>query len=650
MDAIAETEGAKAADAPRVFVSYARSDQARVQPLVAALSGRGYRVWWDRQISAGAAFTREIEASLRAADAVVVVWSAAAVASDWVLDEASLGRSLGRLVPVTLDSTSPPLGFGQYQTIDFSGWNGRADSQEMPALAAAVARVTGTSAPDPPPPSALSRPSRRLLALGAGAVAVAAAGFGAWRFFPRAQGSPAAAARTIAVLPFANLSGDASQDYFSEGLSEELINALARLGPLQVVGRTSSFQFKGQRGDSAAIGAKLGVANLLDGSVRRDGDTVRVSVELVTASSGFARWSQTYERRLTDVFTVETSIAEAVAQALEVRLLGDEVAALSRGGTTNAGAFDAYLKGRRQLDLGGAQADYRAALAEFDSAIAADPDYAAAHAARSQTLVTLGDEYAPAKDLKADYGDALASARRAVTLAPGLADAQAALAEALIAATRDYAGARQAWTLALAAGGGDARILARYGVFTCQIGDFGPGLAAAARAPALDPLNPRVFKSLGYCLLDARRYADAIAAMRRALALSPAANGAHAAIGEALLLLGRPAEALGEYAEEPVAWIRLSGEAMARHKLGDAAGAQQALQALAAVRDAETLYQQAQVLAQWGDAARAIQLLEAAERAGDTGLGLIKTDPLMDPVRRAPDVQALIARLGLAAV
>jgi len=621
MDASVDTQPKPAV---RVFVSYARADQPRVEAIVTALTRRGYEVWWDRSIGAGASFTREIEASLRAADAVVVAWSGAAVASDWVLDEAALARDLGRLAPIRLDATPLPLGFGQYQAIDFTGWTGRADGTAIPALAAALDRIAGAGRPRPEhvvPPAAGWR-RRAMLAAGIAApLAVAGAwlahglGVGGAKTVAGAAGG-AIGARSIAVLPFANLSGDPAQDYFSDGLSEELIDALARLGSLQVVARTSSFQFKGQRPDSALIGAKLGVAYLLDGSVRREGDTVRVSSELVTASTGFTRWSQTFERKLTDVFAVQDGISRDVAQALELRLVGPDAAALSRGGTESAEAYDAYLKGRSLIDAGGAEAVYRRALAQFDLAIVSDPSYAAAHAARAQTLVTLGDEYVAPAGLKAVYAAALDAAQRAAELA-------------------------------LAAGGGSPGILVDYGLFNCQLGDFGPGLAAASRAPPLDPLNPRVFKSLGYCLLDARRYDEAIVAVRRALALSPDSNGAHGAIGEALLLQGRPAEALREYDQEPIRWLALAGRAIAARRLGDVAGAEAARQSLAALPDAVTLYQQAQIQAQWGERARAVELLEAAQRAGDSGLTLLKTDPLLDPVRGEPRVAKLIASLGL---
>jgi len=638
-------QGGPSASGRRVFLSYASADRARVEAIVEAVSARGHAVWWDRQIEGGSAYARVIEAALKDCDVVVVAWSRASVESDWVRDEAAFGRDHTRLVPLQLDDAEPPLGFRQYQTVRFAGWDGQAGSAEITRLISAIEK-----AEDAPPTPATDRraeprhvPRRALLAAGLLAVPVAAGG--AWWLMRRAAPAPA---HSIAVLPLANLSGDPAQEYFSDGLSEELINALARLKPLEVVARTSAFKFKGSKAGSREIGAKLGVAHILDGSVRRAGALVRISTQLVDARTGFERWSQTFDRDLQDILAVQSEIAQAVAEALKVRLLGADIAAFSLGGASNAASYDEYLRGRRLFDAGGSEAGYRSALARFDAAIAGDPGFAAAHAARARALLTLANQYTPPEALRATFDAALASARRAVALAPGLAEAQATLGGVLASAHQDFAGAKQAYARAMATGSGSADILTRYGQFSCEIGDFAAGVPAVRRAAVLDPLNPRVFRSLGYALMGARRYVEAITAMRRALALNPAAEGAHAAIGDALLLLGDPAAAAREYAQEPLAWLRLTGQAIARRRLGDRAGAEAALQALTDESNGVTLYQQAQVHAQWGEADRAIAALEAARKAGDSGLVLLISDPLMDPIRRHPGFVRLINQLGVA--
>ncbi len=300
--------------------------------LVEALEAEGLDLWWDVQIEGGADWRHRIQERLEAAGCVIVVWSAlsAGLEGRFVQDEASRASRRGVLLPVMIDRVEPPLGFGQHQTLPLLDWRGDRNDPQFRELLEAVRAILAGKAP--PPRSATgarsrSLSSRRALLIGGG-VAVAAIGGGVLLRKPlcaasglcvRSAGAPA---RSLAVLPFANLSGDPSQGYFADGLSEELLDHLARLGELQITGRTSSFKFKGTHEDASAIAEKLGVAYVLDGSVRRSGDAVRVSAQLVEGKSGFERWSETYDRQLKDVLAVQSDIADQVAKALEVKLLG----------------------------------------------------------------------------------------------------------------------------------------------------------------------------------------------------------------------------------------------------------------------------------------------------------------------------------------
>ena len=398
------------------------------------------------------------------------------------------------------------------------------------------------------------------LAMGTGLLTVGTIAQATARSGPGGHNKGAEAA--VAALRQVDASGDPAQDYFSDGLSEELINTLTRLKPLHVVGRASSFHFKGSHDDGATIGLKLGVAYLLDGSVRRSGELVRVSAELADAKTGYERWNATYDRDLKDIFAVQSGIAQAVADALKVQLFGGDIAALSLNGTTSPEAYDSYLRGRHLLELGGGETDYRQALARFDAAIAADPRYASAYAARATTLVYLANQFVAPDRLRATYDAALASARQSVELAPGLAATQTTLAATLVYANHDFAGAKLAFAQAKAEGGGDPAVLLGYGLFACELGDCEAGAAALRRATTLDPLNPGAFKTLGSVLIGARRYPDAIAALRKAVALSPRASIVHGWIGDALLLQGDLAGARSEYALEPLAWARRTGQAI----------------------------------------------------------------------------------------
>lgn len=645
-----------------IFVSYKSEDRERVRPLVDALAAEGMTVWWDVQIEGGAAWRATIATRLDAAACVIVAWSTASVGPDghFVQDEASRAMRRGVYLPVGLDHVAPPLGFGQRQMIPLAGWHGnRRDPAFVDLLSAAramvdIAPVTAIAAHPPAPPAAprVHRVWWHLPVVGAGLAAVVAGGLvvampgAVCRTLGVACGHAVAPPNSIAVMPFANLSADPDQAFFADGLSEELLGTLAGIESLHVAARTSSFKFKDSKDGSSVIGAKLGVAYILDGSVRRSGDTVRVNAQLVDAASGFERWSQTYDRGVKDVFGVQRGIAEAVAAALRVTLLGRDVAVLNRVGTVSTLANDAYLRGRAALADGSGEADNRRALAMFDAAIAADPRFAEAHAARARVLLTIASQFlVDVAAQRAANDAAFASARRAVALAPDLAESQASLAGVLLFGRRDLAGARIAYAAAMRTGGGKADILVRYGLFASRDGALGPGIAAIQRATVLDPLNHRAFRALGLSLTVAHRYPDAIVAFRRALALSAGAPVIHAAIGDALLLQGKVGEAAAEYALEPDSSQRLRGVAIVRARTGDLAGSDAALAALVAADGDTGAYQQAQVRAQRGQPDLALAALDRAFAADDPGVLMMPSDPLMDSLRALPGIATRLARL-----
>jgi TolB-like protein/Tfp pilus assembly protein PilF len=634
----------------RVFISYARVDRPRLEPLGDALTAHGYAVWWDVNIPGGATFAREIETALREADAVVVAWSRDSVSSDWVRDEAALGRDLHRLAPIVLDDSLPPLGFGQYQVVDFSKWDGKPDAREVGRLihaidrlcdqAGSVAAMTETSSPR----TRRARPSRRAILI-AVAVAVPVAVGGAWLAWRGVGSAPEAPPHSIAVLPFANLSGDPSQVYFSDGLAEELRGALARVGSLQVAARASSNAFRNAHQDISAIARKLGVAFVLDGSVQRSGDVVRVSVQLTDAATRFERWSQTYDRPMRDVFAIQSEIANLVADALEVKVLGPSTHGASLGGTTNPAAFDHFLRGRHIYDLSGDEATFRQALAEFDAAVAADPAYAAAQAARARALIAIGNQFAAGQAMRALYTKGLRAAEKAVLLAPDLAASQSSLGFARFTGALDVRGATAPYERSWSLGQGDADILSGFGAFATSAGKFDQAMTALTHATVLDPLNPRVDITLGACLYGARRYDEAILKTRAALALNPTAGFAHYAIGNCLVLQGKAAEARAEYLAEPLEVNRLAGVAIAAKALGDEASSQAALAKLTALGD-NALYQRAEVQSRFGKLDAALDTLEQAYAAGDSGLTYLRNDPMLDSLRQQPRFTRLLDRIG----
>lgn len=626
-----------------IFLSYARADRVRAERLAAALQAAGLTVWWDGLIEGGVSFADAIRRALDSADVVIVLWSRASIGSDWVRDEAAQGRDRRRLVPLSLDGTEPPLGFGQYHAVDMRRWRGRAEAPEIAAILRAVAAASGTAATVSGNESAaLTR--RHALRLGAGAAAVAVGGGALIAWHRGWLAGSASADDGIVVLPFRNLSGDPAQAYLSEGVTEEVRSALARNDSLRVLGGTSSNAARASDDDARAIARRLGVAYLLEGSVQRSADIVRISTELIDGTSGFSLWSEAIDRALTDIFAVQSEIAALVAGALSVEIATRDPAP---GGTTSVPAYEAYLHGRELFNATRDEASDRAALAYFVQAVAADPGFALAHAGRARSLAAIAAEHARADELRTLYDAAIAAARRAIRIAPDLAEAHLALGYALFTGRIDVEGARPAYDRAYALGHGDADILLLFALFCVRAGRGPQARAAVQRALALDPINPRAYRAAGSIDYAMRRHAAAIAPLRRALALNPAISNAHGLIGNCLYHMSRAREARDAYAVEPHALFRLSGLAIADHRLGDRAAALASMRRLIADLGDSALYQQAQVLAQWGDHSAAIDALRRARAVGDSGLIYLTTDAMLDPLRRREDFRALLRALRL---
>jgi TolB-like protein len=633
-----------------VFLSYSRADQAQAAALAAGLQGAGLEVWWDSMIEGGAAFARSIETALESSRAVIVLWSAHSVASDWVLDEAARGRDLRKLVPVSLDGTLAPLGFRQYQTIDLANQGGRADAATLQRIVRAVETVgnrepgTPRAAPTPTPDR-----SRRRLLLGATAATVAAAtGFAGWRagWFGGAEVAPG---NSVAVLPFTNISGDPQQAYFSDGLSEEVRATLARNARLQVMAQASASQFREREEDAVDIAQALGVAFLLDGTVRRAGDTVRITADLLDGETGFSRWSQPFERRIDDVFAVQREIAEAVADALAARVGGGEADDLgASGGTRSVAAYDAYLRGRALYDLSADEASERAALAQFDAAIAIDPDYAAAHAGRARSLTAIANQYGEVGKTAAMYDLAIAAAERAIALAPRFADAHSTLGFTLFQGRLDARAARGPFDRSSQLGAGEATVQARFAQFAARSGRDPEAVVAMQRAVTRDPLNPLIHRAAGSVEYAARRFEAAIAPLRKGLAMNPRMTRAHGAIGDALLNLGQLDAARAAYSAEPVDDFRLTGLAITAQRAGDSAAARSTLDELVGTLGDRVLYQQAQVQAQLGATDAAMTCLARARSSGDAGLIYARNDPFLDPLRGDARMVALLDGIGFA--
>jgi len=523
--------------------------------------------------------------------------------------------------------------------------------------------VPATSAASGPVPlkthAPASRWTKRALPIAVGVLIVGATGYiGIDKLWisKRVASAPTVAAsaastafapppHSIAVLPFVNMSGDKEQEYFSDGLSEELLNSLARINELQVAARTSSFYFKGEHVDLSTVAHRLNVASVLEGSVRRSGQTIRITAQLNNAVTGFHLWSQTYDRDLKDVLQLQTEIANEVANALRVTLLGGEAAKIEVGGTRNPAAFDTYLRASKIYSSYHSAKDIQAAVAAYSDAIRLDPDYALAYAARSLALAKFAEWATTNASVRVSLDNAQADARKAIALAPNLADGHLALAT-VYSHLLDFGPADLEYGRALALNPGNARIMGERGEFAVLMGRRDLGLTLLRRATELDPLNISAHGSLGVSLLLLGRYTEAIRAFRDAQTLVSDRPRLTGLIGIAYYELGdlQAARSSCESGTEDDANI-LVCLAITYHRLGRETDAEAALSRLRARAGDSGAADYSTVYAQWGDTDRALAWLETAMRLRDPALQMVKISPAFDPLRKEPRFQAIVREL-----
>jgi serine/threonine-protein kinase len=451
--------------------------------------------------------------------------------------------------------------------------------------------------------------------------------------------------KSIAVLPLLNESGDPKDEYFSDGLSEELIAALAQIKDLKVIGRSSSFRFKDRKEETKTIGEKLGVATLLEGTVRKQGERVRIVAELINAADGIELWTQTFDRELKDIFAVQEEIAAAVASSLKVTLLGSNERLSPKPATKNTEAHNAYLLGhyyfqRRNLD------DYRKAVSYFDEAIRLDPDYAVAYAERSEAWSFIGDLSGQGKTA---WPKAREDAEKAVTIAPTLAEAHAALGWVRFFAEWKFAEGLSELKRAkeLSPANPTANdLLARVIVY---LGRIDEAERQARQAVELDPLSIPPQNNLARVLFVAGKLDEADAIARKAAELQPAAASSHRWQVLVAVQRGDGAAALREARLEPDPGYRRFELALAQHVRGDRQAADAALADLIANGRDQLAYQIAEVYAVRGDTDKAFEWLQKSFDHHDTGTLSLLIDPLLRDLRTDPRYKNLLAKLALPA-
>ena len=566
-----------------IFLSYARSTAPQVQQIAEALRALGYEVWRDDELPAHRAYAEVIEERLAAAAAVVVVWSAEAARSEWVQSEADRARKDRKLVQLTLDAAPLPMPFDRIECADLTGWAGEADRPGWRKVLASVADLASGPAPAPAAPD------------------------------PK----PAPRGLSICVLPFANMSGDAEQEYFSDGVSEDIITDLSKVSALSVVSRNSAFQFKGQHVDVRQVARQLGVTHVLEGSVRKAGSRVRITAQLIEAASDSHLWAERYDRELTDIFALQDEISQAIVAALRLKLLPAEKTAIERRATSDPDAYNLFLMARRLWVSGNNDVQGLEAVARLcRRAIEIDPSYAYAWALLAQSQMMMHFRHG----LAGDQG--LESAEQALSLNPDLAEAHA--------------------------------VKATYLIRHAQHDDANAEIELALR---LDPESYEVNSSAAYLAFRQQRIEDAIRYYETAAALMETSFSApsmlvtcYAALGDAAGK-ARAARMTFERAEKARAQDQSNGQALgasalALAALGDARARDFMSRALLIDPDNRPMrYNLAcATIADLDDPDGAIALLGPyLATATPTELGHLAVDPDMDRLRDDPRLKAMVA-------
>ena len=650
------------------FLSYASADCAIADSVCAHLEAAGLHCWIaPRDVPAGAQYADAIVRAINAADALVLILSVQSVNSGHGGKEIERASSKAKpVIALRLDDT--PLTPALEYFLSESQW-----IDARPGMPGALAKLTeglrrlaaGDAAPNTlraarttsPPRTADPRQTQRTLLITAvSVIALLGAWFVAekywWSRGPHTPGiaagtSAAVASRSIAVLPFTDLSQKKDQEYFSDGLSEELIDLLGKVPGLRVPARTSSFYFKGKQTTLAEIGRALNVTHVLEGSVRKSGDAIRVTTELVAVADDARVWSQTYDRRLDDVFKLQDDIAGSVVDALKVTVLGEP--ARRAAPTTNTEAYLVYLQAK-QIAAGASPGDTDRAIALLAKAVMMDPDFAEAWA-------TLGNAYigAFAGNGRSNYAqarrDAMSALDHALALQPDLAHAHTALARLYYMLDWDAAKARAEIARAAAAEPANNGVLWLRGYIANSEGRFDEAIELHRRSRDADPLAVDSYRQLGNAYYRARRLDEAVAILSDANLRFPNAGTVHYRLGLALLAQGHAQAALREFELEPNPDFHKLGTPLALDALGRRAESDRILaQALADAHCTDgAAYQIALVYAARHDDGHALDWLERAWRQRDAGMHWMQFDPLLASLRTHPRFTALLTAMRPAA-
>ncbi len=684
-----------------VFLSYASQDAVAARSICESLRAAGIEVWFDlSELRGGDAWDQRIRQQIRDCALFVPIISANTASRpegyfrlEWDLaDQRShrVARNRTFIVPVCIDNTPDsggdvPESFLKVQWTRLPHGATPADfSSHIASLLGGLANTPAAATPATPaggmphattprtampmPRAAAPRKSAGWLAvvIAAAVLVLAAIGWQAWRMraqqgasgaagansaVPTGAGSgtgvavaTAAADKSIAVLPFVDMSEKHDQEYFSDGLSEELIDHLAHNPALKVIARTSSFAFKGKNEDMRTIAAALGVAHLLEGSVRKAGTAMRITAQLIRASDGAHLWSQTYDRKLTDVFRVQDEIANTVAGELNATLQSGAAAAAQPARPVNADAHNLYLQGR--FFAGRATvADVHTAMDYYQQALKREPDYAAAWAALASAYAW--DAQFGNSAVAETSARASAAAREALKFDPRMPEGHNVLALLASSYDFDWPVARSELQLALSADPHNPATLEFSAMLAFVFGERDRAIELLQEALTVDPLRASARMVLGSIYTNVGRYDDALPMLRAAERINPQQVKVHYLLGLATLAQGHPELAGPLFEAEPAQWYRLTGRAILADAQGRRADADAALAELRS-RYADTAAAQiAEVYGHRHDVAAAVTWLERAYRERDTGARWINVNALYAPLRGDPRFRALVRKMKL---
>jgi TolB-like protein len=656
---------------PSVFISYASLDSASAETACEALEKAGVTCWIaPRDVTPGAFYGDEIVHAIDAAKAIVLILSQNAATSPHVLREVERAASKRHAV-ISLRIDKAPLPAGLEYFLNTSQWLDASSGGTVRALPKLVSAVqvaiqaptvmpTGVPTAHAPAPAVSARSRKRMALVVASVVSLALVGFAADRLWlsshrPAATpattpvasapvpvtAAPAIPEKSVAVLPFVDMSEKKDQEYFSDGLSEELIDMLTKIPDLRVPARTSSFYFKGKSEDIPTIARRLMVAHVLEGSVRKYGNHLRVTAQLVRADNGYHLWSETYDRNLADIFKMQDDIAGSVVKALKLKLAPGQQGTSSRR-TSNPDAYNQYLLGRQFFERFNDDG-IRRAIGAYQKAIQLDPNYAAAYAELAISEYFVADQTGDT----AKKQQALVTADKAVALAPDEADGYAVRGFVRFEFAWDWTGAQSDFAKALALNPGDNRFQRRYGQLLGSLGRLPESVAVLKKATELDPLSSLTWTVFGNYLIADRQFAAAEEALRRALEIQPDSGAALAQLGIVQLLKGNPTEALTTFRKRGGEGFSLIGIAMCEHSLGHVKESQHALDQVIAKHAQDFAYEIAEVYAWRGEKDEAFAWLERAFQQRDGGLSDIKDDVLLTSLRGDDRFGAMLRKMQL---